>query len=36
MKNISCFPDPGCYALVKQTQKTDSDFGNPDLGNETR
>lgn len=26
---------PGCYALVKQTQKTDLDFGNPELGNET-
>lgn len=36
MKSISCFPDPGCYALVKQTQKTDLDFGNPELGNETK
>lgn len=28
---------PGCYALVKQTQiSTDLDFGNPELGNETK
>lgn len=37
MKNVSCFPDPGCYELVKQTQNsTDLDLGNPELGNETR
>lgn len=30
------FKYPGCYALVKQTQKTDLYFGNPDLKNETR
>lgn len=37
MKNVSCFPDPGCYELVKQTQhSTDLDLGNPELGNETR
>lgn len=37
MKNISCFPDQGCYELVKQTQiSTDFDFGNPELGNEKK
>lgn len=37
MKNVSCFPDPGCYDLVKQTHNsTDLDLGNPELGNETR
>lgn len=37
MKNISCFPDQGCYELVNQTQiSTDSDFGNPKLGNEKK
>lgn len=37
MKNISCFPDPGCYELVKLAQNsTDLDLGKPELGNETR
>lgn len=37
MKNISCFPDPGCYELVKQTHNsTDLYFGNPELGNEPK
>lgn len=37
MKNISCFPDQGCYKLVNQTlNSTDLDLGNPELGNETR
>lgn len=37
MKNISSFPDPGCYELVNKTQTSpDLDYGNPELGNETK